>query len=339
MRGPVVVKRIPDPLKVVEAGYSWVEDEYTWLAGIAAEAEPFGVGTGVCAYSVALDGPAPIVRAFAGNGMPDSFRDQIHAFTESLAPPIAREVYAPTEFCGNANYRVRRIARAQGVSVEQLSRGNTVSAWALVAGDPRRRSIAVVFPAHEKFDPDLPFPKGRVLGLAAAHLGAALRLRELAAPAPDTDAVTESVLDPRGKVLHATGHAQDKPARESLVEAVVRREKARGKLRKVDADEAAAQWAVLVSGRWSIVDFVDRDGKRLLLARKNPVGSPDVVALTVEERDVVWLATLGHSRKYIAYELGLSVAQVGRRLATSMRKLKVSSRRDLLRRFAGSDAR
>ena len=85
--------------------------------------------------------------------------------------------------------------------------------------------------------------------------------------------------------------------------------------------------------------WFDRDGKRLLLARKNALGSPDVAALATEERDVAWLATHGHSRKYIGYELGLSVAQVGRRLASAMRKLKVTSRRDLLRRFAGGDGR
>jgi DNA-binding CsgD family transcriptional regulator len=338
MQVPGVGNKQPDPLDVVEAGYAWIEDEQAWLAGIAEQGSAFGVGTGTAAYSVGLDG-SPHVRAFAGHNTSEVFRDQIEAFTRALAPEIAREVYAPTEFCGNANYRVRRIARAQGVTVEQLSNGNLVAAWALVAGDPRRRAMALVFPAHEQFDPDLPFPKGRVFGLAAAHLGAALRLRELAAPVADTDGITESILTPGGKVLHAVGTAQEKPARDSLVEAVVRREKARGKLRRVDADEAAAQWSVLVSGRWSVVDFVDRDGKRLLLARKNPVGGPDVAALSAEERDVVWLATHGHSRKYIAYELGLSVAQVGRRLATAMRKLKVDSRRDLLRRFAGSDGR
>lgn len=94
-------------------------------------------------------------------------------------------------------------------------------------------------------------------------------------------------------------------------------------------------WSVLVSGRWSIVDFVDRDGKRMMLARKNPVGGPNVAALTDDERDVLWLATQGHSRKYIGYELGLSVAQVGRRLTAAMRKLRIDSRRELVRRFAG----
>jgi DNA-binding NarL/FixJ family response regulator len=152
--------------------------------------------------------------------------------------------------------------------------------------------------------------------------------------APADDEVTESVLSPGGKVLPAVGAAKKSSARESLVEAVVRRERARGRLRRLDADEAAQQWSVLVSGRWSIVDFVDRDGKRLLLARKNPVDGPDINALTDEESDVIWLATHGHSRKYIAYELGLSVAQVGRRLQSGLRKLRVGTRRDLLRRFA-----
>lgn len=329
-----------DPLRVVEAGYEWIENEQTWLSGIVDAARPFGVGTGTAAYLVEMKGDAPVVSAFAGDGTPRSFETEIRAFTAALTPEIAREIYAPTEFCGNANYRMRRVAQAKGVTVEQLSRGNQVAAWALVAGDPRSRAVALVFPGHTEtttngFDPDKPFPKGRVLGLAAAHLGAAIRLREYAAPSGDMDAVTESVLDPRGKVLDATGTAKEKAARESLVEAVVRRERARGRLRRVDADEAAAQWAVLVSGKWSIVDFVDRDGKRLLLARKNPVAGPDVAALTDEERDVVWLATHGHSRKYIAYELGLSVAQIGRRLASAMRKLHVKSRRELLRRFAG----
>lgn len=327
--------RKADPLRVVEAGYEWIADEREWLDHVVEAAAPFGIGTGVAAYAVSLAGK-PDVTAWSSQQAPPSFQRELTAFTRALAPNVAREVYAPTEFVGNANYRVRRLARERGTTVERMTKNNAIASWAMVAGDPRTRSVALVFPGDgDAFDADKPFPRGRVLGLAAAHLGAALRLRALAAPQADTDAVTESILDARGKVLHATGPARTKPARESLVEAVVRRERARGRLRRLDADEAAAQWAVLVSGRWSIVDFVDRDGKRLLLARKNPVAGPDVAALTEDESDVLWLATHGHSRKYIAYELGISVAQVGRRLASAQRKVRVTSRRELLRRFAG----
>jgi DNA-binding CsgD family transcriptional regulator len=332
--GGAVVKK-PDPLRVVEAGYEWDEDERAWLAGIVEAAAPFGVGTGLAAYGVDLTG-TPAVSSFVGRDTPTTFEHEIRAFTGALARRTARDVYAPTEFVGNANHRVRRIAQGRGVSEDKLSRGNRVAAWALVAGDPRSRAVALVFPgATPAFDPDRPFPRGRTLGLAAAHLGAALRLRSLAAPVADTDDITESVLSPGGKVLHAVGTATGSTARESLVEAVVRRERARGRLRRSDPDEAAQQWSVLVAGRWSIVDFIDRDGKRLLLARKNPLRGPDIAALTDEEQDVIWLAQHGHSRKYIAYELGLSVAQVGRRLASGLRKMRVPSRRELLRRFAG----
>lgn len=327
--------RQPDPLRVVEAGYEWIEDDRAWLGGIAEAAAPFGVGTGTAAYEVSLE-DKPGIASYVGRDVPAGFERTVRGFTAALGG-TAREMYAPTEFVGNAAYRLRRLAKARGKSVNQLTRGNNIAAWALVGGDPRTRALAIVYPsATPEVDPEQPFPRARVLGLAAAHLGAALRLRQLAAPNADTDGVTESVLAPTGKVLHATGTAKTSRSRESLVEAVTRRERARGRLRRTDAEEAAQLWSVLVAGRWSIVDFVDRDGKRLLLARKNPIAGPDVLALTDEERDVVWLATHGHSRKYIAYELGISVSQVGRRLAIAMRKLRVGSRRELLQRFGGS---
>ena len=319
-----------DPLRIVEAGYAWAADEREWLAGIAEAAAAFGIGTGVAAFCVEL-ARKPCIESFVGHATPPSFETEVRAFTSAFDRTTAREMYAPAELVGNASYRLRRLAKARKKTVEQLTKGHTVASWALLGGDPRKRAITLAFPAQTKqLDPDRPFPHARVLGLAAAHLGAALRLRALAAP--DADAA-DSVLTPSGKLLHAVGPAQKQ--RESLVEAVVRRERARGRLRQVAADEATSLWSVLVSGQWSIVDFVDRDGKRLLLARKNPVAGPDIMALTEQERDVVWLATQGHSCKYIAYELGLSTAQVTRRLTSAQRKLRLDSRRELLRRFSG----
>jgi len=314
-----------DPLRVVEAGYHWASDEREWLSGIAEAARPFAIGEGVAAYTVELAERAQI-RAYSGTSEVEA---RARAFTSAFDLATARQVYAPTEFVGNATYRVRRLAKLQKKSVRDLTRGKHISAFALVSGDPRTQALALVFPSErEAADPDRAFPHARVLGLAAAHLSAALRLRALAAGSPDD---ADSVLAPNGRVLHAVGAARN--GRESLVEAVVRRERARGRLRRSDPDEAARMWSVLVAGRWSIVDFVDRDGKRLLLARRNPVHGPDVLALSDEERDVVWLATLGHSRKYIAYELGLAAATVTKRLGSAQRKLRVKSRRELLRKL------
>jgi DNA-binding CsgD family transcriptional regulator len=325
-----------DPLRIVEAGYRWIADERRWLCGVADAAAPCGLGTGVAAYTVGLTG-APRIGAFAGRGLAAGFEREVRAFTTGFDRDTARAIYAPTELVGNAAYRLRRIAQARRVAPEQLGRGPTVAAWAMVGGDPRTRAVALAFPAHGRsLAPDRAFPGDRILGLVAAHLGAALRLRQLAAPLTDGDRATESVLSPGGRILDATGDARGRAQRRSLVEAVVRRERARGRLRRVDAGEAAALWSVLVAGRWSIVDFVDRDGKRMLLARANPVAAPDLLALTDHERDVAWLAALGHSNKYIAYELGLSIAMVTRRLTAALRKLRIESRRELLRRFGPS---
>jgi DNA-binding NarL/FixJ family response regulator len=322
----------PDALAVVEAGYRWIADDREWLAGIAEAARAFAGRAGLAAYTLDL-ADRPAIPSFVAVKTPKDFEARVRAFTATFDAETARLMYAPTEFVGNSLYRLRRIARARKKSVDALTRGTAVPAFALIGGDPRAKAVAIVFPADDKVDPDQAFPRARTLGLAAAHLGAAMRLRRLAMPATVDGEGTESILDARGHVLHAIGDARDKPQRESLVEAVVRRERARGKLRRTDSAEAAQLWSVLVSGRWSIIDFVDRDGKRLLLARRNPVNGPDVLALNDQERDVVWLATLGHSRKYIAYELGLASATVTKRLGSALKKLRVGSRRELLRKL------
>jgi DNA-binding CsgD family transcriptional regulator len=323
----------PDALRVVEAGYRWVEDDREWLGGIAEAAHAFAVGAGVAAYTLDLtDGPE--IPSFVGVNVASDLEKRVREFTRVFDLETARLVYAPTEFVGNALYRLRRLARVRKKTVEKLTKGKTVPSWALIGGDPRSTSVVVLFPAASAaVDPDQAFPRARMLGLAAAHLGAATRLRGLAMPSSIDGDGTESILSPSGRVLHAVGDAQDKRNRESLVEAVVRRERARGRLRRTAPEEAAELWSVLVSGRWSIIDFVDRDGKRLLLARKNPVHGPDVLALDDEERDVVWLATLGHSRKYIAYELGLATATVTKRLGSALKKLRIGNRRELLRKL------
>lgn len=98
---------------------------------------------------------------------------------------------------------------------------------------------------------------------------------------------------------------------------------------------AADLWQALVSSRGSIVETVEtveRDGKRFLLARANPLGSPELTSLTRDESDIVWLAAFGHTYKFVAYEPGFTVSNLVRRLPPAMLKLGVASRHDLLRK-------
>jgi DNA-binding CsgD family transcriptional regulator len=163
-----------------------------------------------------------------------------------------------------------------------------------------------------------------------AHLTAALRLRTRLASAGEHGAAAEAVLDPRGKVLDASGPAASAPARASLTEAVRSVERARGRLRRRHPEEALAIWRALFEGRWSIVERTEADGKRVLLARRNAPGFTDPKALAPGERDVLVYAARGLSNKYIGYLLGVATSTVSTRLTSALRKLSLGSRREAI---------
>lgn len=150
-------------------------------------------------------------------------------------------------------------------------------------------------------------------------------------PAPgDGDAV----LEPAGKVAHAEGDAKAASAREALARAAVAVDRARGKLRRQDNDEAIELWRGLVAGRWSLVERFESDGRRYLIARPNDPKVDLLPMLTERERQVLMFRAFGHSQKLIAYELGLSVSAVSRSLARAMKKLGLRSPADLMAMLA-----
>lgn len=166
----------------------------------------------------------------------------------------------------------------------------------------------------------------------AAHLGAALRLRRLKAEAsPDS---APAVLSPNGRLER--GNRDAIAARATLGSAAKAIDRARGKLRRLDPDAAAALWRTMVREEWSLVDWYDRDGKRFLLAQENRVPSRLKHTLTPREEQVVACAAMGHSNKLIAYDLGLATGTVAVLLGRAARKLGVSGRVALVRAFTES---
>ena len=319
--------RAGDPIAVVEAGYRWAPDLGSWLDGIVEAAGSYDVGGGVVAYTV---GVAREHRTSAPRGTSTAMTiaAQLRRATDRFSPKVAKLAYAPTEHVGNVAYRLARLARELRVRLRPM---HLPDAWALVAGDPMRESLAIVFPRlHTSGAIDEPFPHRdrRQLGHVGAHLGAALRLRALLQPVTTEHA--DAVFSPNGALLDARRDTAEKPARTALTEAVLRSEKARGRMRRSDPDEAVHQWTALVQGRWTLVDAIESDGKRFVLARENPVRPTDPLSLTAEESAVAWLTACGHSYKYVAYELGLSLGVTTSRLRTAMRKLSVMSRSELL---------
>jgi len=324
--------RSRDPLRIIERAYEAAPDE-SWLDGIATAALPFAVGGGVIAGVVRREAGVTLERLVVAGDVPSTAVDGVRRFCELVGESSAAQVFAPTEIVGNAGHRLLRLE-------QRAARNALPPSWALIGGNPAARSVFVLFPSARAARPEERFPhrEKKTLGLVAAHLGAALRLRALVGCTSSADdPSTEAVLSSEGKVLHATGAAQTPGARHALIDAVARARRARGRMRTLDPAQAAQMWTALVEGQWSIVDTTSSDGKRLVLARKNALTQPDIIGLTREESDVVWLAAAGHSFKYLAYELGIAVLAVHRRLRSALKKLRITSRRELILRLGTSN--
>jgi DNA-binding CsgD family transcriptional regulator len=218
-----------------------------------------------------------------------------------------------------------------------LGNTNTVDAIGIVARDHDGRGTHLSFPIAAGAPP-VPSRALGQLSRLSAHLVSARRLRDALAPVgPDADSV-DAVLDPSGRLLDARSDARERTQRERLSESVSRIERARGRLRRTDPDEALELWKALVGGAWSLVDHCERGGRRLILARRNRPGVQDPKSLAPRERDALAYAALGHSNKFIGYMLGLAPSTVAEHLFNAQRKLGVGSRRELIAVFAGSSA-
>lgn len=168
----------------------------------------------------------------------------------------------------------------------------------------------------------------------ATHLANSYRLRRRLASRPSARGTpwdADAVLSPRGRLEHAASReAQLGRARGALKEAAVAIDRARGSLRRIDADSALGSWMGLVDGRWSLVDKFDTDGKRYVLARRNEPRVDGLSLLTERERAVVAYAAMGHANKVIAYDLGIAHSTVRVLLARAASKLGVRSRAGLV---------
>jgi DNA-binding CsgD family transcriptional regulator len=181
----------------------------------------------------------------------------------------------------------------------------------LLAGVPREISV--------------PDRHARRWSRVMAHLLAALRLRSCLGQS------AEAVVEPGGRVVHAEGAARPRSAREALREAAIHIDRLRTHAGARDADAALYRWRALISGRWSLVDSCERDGRRYLVARRNDPRLERPRRLTERQRQIVAYAALGHPNKYIAYVLGLAPSTVATHLAAAMSQLGLRNRAELAR--------
>ena len=158
-----------------------------------------------------------------------------------------------------------------------------------------------------------------------AHLGAAFRVRRRVGSLERA----EAIFSPTGALAHAPalGAAEQDAVREGI--------QRRTHARKLHAEPEAALdvWRGLVDGRWSLVDYLDSDGKAFVLAMRNEPARELRSALTDRQRAAVALASLGYGNKQVAYSLGISTSAVAMLLARAREAGGFATRADLVRAF------
>lgn len=157
------------------------------------------------------------------------------------------------------------------------------------------------------------------------HVEAAVRLRMFA------DDYSAATLSPDGKVLDLAPELRDTPQQTELSARARAIEGARAPHSRTDAARSLAVWNALVEGRWSLVEKIDSDGKRLYHAFENAPNVRTERALNETESVVVDLFFQGLSGKEVAYNTGLSRSRVSNALASGAARLGFRNRSDLLR--------
>jgi DNA-binding CsgD family transcriptional regulator len=318
-----------DLVSIVEAALRIEESEEVWIRGVLDALAPeldsgFGVMIGLL-----RDANASFrVDAYFERGSPPGLLEASIELNRRLNEEQLSSAFHPARPVSTLS--VIRGPRFQEDRIfhETVSKFGIRDQLGIVVADPTGPMMVVVASRGE-----IAAPTKRELSILtriAAHLASAFRLR-LAKSAP-----SEAVLSPSGKIEDAQGEAQGAEARESLRRAAIAIDRARGKLRRDDPDEALRTWTALVEGRWSLIDTFDRDGRRYVVAKKNtpPLPEAPLRALSDRERQVVAYAALGRSNKLIAYELGVTSSTVATHLAQAQAKLGFQTKAELLQAWA-----
>jgi DNA-binding CsgD family transcriptional regulator len=324
-----------DVVGVIEATYAEERDDAAWvrrLAEVSAPALDRGLGVFAAMYDAREDSLKVGPAAGVGSRV-DELIDVFRAVNAMSPPGLLDVLYrrGPAYSSGQDQARMTNAAYHAQACIQMCEErtGGICDAMGVVSGNPEGIGCIIVAPSPER--PSVPRWKSEQWTRIAAHLAAAVRMRQAPAQADEVDAV----LSPDGRVEHAEPLAKDAAARDALSNGAKRIDRSRGTLRRNDPDEAVEIWRALVAGRWSLVEHFDHDGRRYLLARRNEPAARTMEGLTLLEREAVTLLAMGHTNKLIAYQLGLTPSGVAMRLSRAAAKVGAKSRVELIAMCAG----
>lgn len=321
-----------DPLRIVETAYELDSPDDVWLQRIAELIRPHlddGFGLAAFTFTRAPDQP-PVMQTSLHLWMPDPLAEVYPKLFKNMDPELRQRPFALGP-CVTGS-QMMKMKKHEFGELPQMKAGLQRfgmfdSIW-ITATDPS--GVGCGFHAGRR---EIAWAKPREIqrwGRIAAHLTSALRIR-LRLRSGVTGGEPSAVFDPDGSLRHAAGNAREPKAREALRQAVVTMERARGAERRSNPDGALEQWRALVEGQWSLLDQIEVNGRRYVIARENEPRAGGMQALTEREKQIVGYAQLGHHNKLIAYELGIAHSTVRVLLSRAAAKVGVRTREELLR--------
>jgi DNA-binding NarL/FixJ family response regulator len=307
----------PERLReIADAAYDFKSDLASWADGVHSALGPaLDLGQGTLVALLVLPDQGLRIQHLASRGGASKIHHAIVRLSAFLAPGKLRESFFNGRYLGSSSghYEGSDVERMQ-----QRSRGlRSRDAAGFCVNDGVDHGLMVVSPAREMLT--LPQQASAIVRRLAQHISTGLRLQRVIGGVALDDPAIEAIFDEAGRPQHALGMARLHDGLERLREAVLLRARA-----PVQIEENA--WEAVVAGRWSLVDRFDSDGRRYVVAYRNPPGMLDPRRLTPREEGVTTLAAVGRSNKEIGFDLGISESTVATLLTTSLAKLGLGSR-------------
>jgi DNA-binding CsgD family transcriptional regulator len=319
-----------DVLTILDAVYDVQQPRESWLRGVLnvlASTWSRGAGVGGVLYDVSSDHrvDTPLID---GLGTPPGWEDAglaVHRDARFIPHIIARY---RSVLCATLPDLIDNPQIAGALADEHYERHGVRGQIMVNGADCSGKGCTLYFFSDKAIA--LSAPQRDLFSRLATHLATAYRLqRRLDPGAPAVSVGPDAVLTPNGRLEHAEPAAQTRSARQALELAVRQRELARDSSHK-DADRVVRSRRGLVEAQWTLLDEYKSGGERYILARENAPRPVGPARLTTREQQVVALAKLGRTNKFIAYELGLAHSTVRVLMARACAKLGAPTRSALV---------
>jgi DNA-binding NarL/FixJ family response regulator len=307
--------------EITDAAYDFKSDLASWADGVHAALGPaLDLGQGTLVALLLLPEQGLSIQHLASRGGASKIHHAIVRLSAFLAPGKLRESFFNGRFLGSssghyADSEVERMAqRARGLGSRDAA--------GFCVNDGVDHGLMVVSPTRDTLS--LPHQASAIVRRLAQHISTGLRLQRVIGGVTLDDPAIEAIFDEAGRPQHTLGMARLHDGLERLREAVLLRGRTPVSIEPLSPAETP--WEAVIAGRWSLVDRFDSDGRRFVVAYRNPPGMLDPRRLTPREEGVTTLAAVGRSNKEIGFDLSISESTVATLLTTSLAKLGLASR-------------